>query len=145
MTPLAEYIVGWCGAHGVNGSNLYRRAGLATSLYSQLRAGSIHTTTTLRKLASAMRVPHQTLFELAGYVEPADRAPEEIDIEDPEIRLFFRNYDWDEFTEQEKDVIRQGIRMVEASRRAREASGLGTSLDTSGPMGAAQPGDADDR
>ena len=43
----------------------------------------------------------------------------DIDIPDPELRLFFRNYDWDEFTNEEKDVIRQGINMALAARRAR--------------------------
>ena len=120
-------------------------AGLATSLHSQLKARSIHTTATLRKFAAAMRVTHQTLFELAGYFGADDQEPQEIDIEDPEIRLFFRNYDWNEFAEQEKDVVRQRIRVVEATKIARGAGGPRRPEGASGPTQQETPVEDDDR
>ncbi len=45
---------------------------------------------------------------------------EDFEVADPEIRLFFRQYDWEAFTEQERELIRQGMKMAAAYKAARE-------------------------
>ena len=67
-----------------------------------------------------MRVPARRLYQLAGYFDEDELEPEQIDIADPEVYLFFRQYQWDEFTEDEKELIRMGIRMALQARKARE-------------------------
>lgn len=67
-----------------------------------------------------MEVPRRKLFELAGYVLPEELEPEDIEIDDPEINMFFRKYEWDEFTEDERELIRLGIRMALKAREARQ-------------------------
>ena len=122
-TPLAQFILEWVEANNTNGSSLYKESGVPTSSFSALLKGSIHTAPTLRKLAEVMGVPHRKLFELAGYVQAEELEPEDIDIADPEISLFFRGYDWDEFTEAERDLVKMGIRMALAHHKARLESG----------------------
>ena len=45
---------------------------------------------------------------------------EVFEVEDPEIRLFFRRYEWGDFTEEEQELVRQGLRMATAYKAARE-------------------------
>ena len=73
---------------------------------------------TLQKLAEVLGVSVQTVYKMAGWL-PEDEDSDEIDIADPEISMFFRGYDWDEFTDDEKDLIRMGIRMALKARQAR--------------------------
>ena len=48
---------------------------------------------------------------------------EVFEVEDPEVRLFFRQYEWNDFTEEEQELVRQGLRMATAYRAARQRSG----------------------
>ena len=45
---------------------------------------------------------------------------EVFEVADPELRLFFRQEDWSDFTEEEREVIRQGIRQAVIYRDARK-------------------------
>ena len=47
---------------------------------------------------------------------------EVFEVEDPDIRLFFRQHEWSDFTDEEQDLIRQGMRMAAAYKAAREQS-----------------------
>ena len=45
---------------------------------------------------------------------------EVFEVEDPDLRLFFRQYEWGDFTNEEQEVVRQGIKMAQAYRAARK-------------------------
>ena len=45
---------------------------------------------------------------------------EVFEVQDPELRLFFRQYEWGDFTDEEQDVVRKGINMAVAYRAARK-------------------------
>ena len=45
---------------------------------------------------------------------------EVFEVEDPDIRLFFRQYEWGDFNNEEQEVVRQGIKMAQAYRAARK-------------------------
>lgn len=45
---------------------------------------------------------------------------EVFEVEDPELRLFFRQYEWGDFTDEEQEIVRQGIKMAQAYRAARK-------------------------
>ena len=47
---------------------------------------------------------------------------EVFEMEDPDIRLFFRQHEWSDFTDEEQEIIRQGMRMAAAYKAAREQS-----------------------
>ena len=47
---------------------------------------------------------------------------EVFEVDDPEVRLFFRQYEWAEFTNEEQELIRQGMKMAAAYKTAREQS-----------------------
>ncbi len=75
-----------------------------------------------------MGVSRQSIATAAGYVpDEGDEAAPELDIRDPEVSLFFRGYDWDEFTHDEQEIIRTAIRMALQVRKAREAGTEGKS------------------
>ena len=119
-TPLAGYILSWVNANHTNGSWLFTQAALPPSLFTQLKRGSTPRPDTLRRLAAVMDVPKRRLFELAGYIDQDEFDEDEIDIADPEIALFFRGYEWDEFTNEEQDIIRNAVRMARSIREARK-------------------------
>ncbi len=48
-----------------------------------------------------------------------DGREETYEIDDPDLRLFFRQYEWGDFTEEERELIRQGLKMAAAYRAAR--------------------------
>ena len=50
---------------------------------------------------------------------------EVFEVEDPEVRLFFRQYEWDDFTAEEQELVRQGLRMATTYRAARQRSDRG--------------------
>jgi hypothetical protein len=70
-----------------------------------------------------MSVPLRQLVELSGYIESDELEPEEIEITDPEIRIFFSENPLDDFTEFELDLIRQAIKLAQAYKDARESQG----------------------
>jgi transcriptional regulator with XRE-family HTH domain len=47
---------------------------------------------------------------------------EVFEVEDPHIRLFFRQHEWSDFTDEEQEIIRQSMRMAAAYKAAREQS-----------------------
>ena len=74
---------------------------------------------TLQNLAQVLGVPVMSVYKMAGWL-PEESDSDEIDINDPEMSMFFRGYDIEDFTEEEKNIIRTGIRMAKAARQARE-------------------------
>ena len=119
-TPLHQFVDRWVRAHDATWEWLFAEAGLANAVGTKIRHGSMPRPGTLRKLSSVMRVPARRLYQLAGYFDENELEPEQIDIADPELGRFFRQYQWDEFTEDEKELIRMGIRMALQARKARE-------------------------
>ena len=118
-SDIHRYVDEWLRAHGTNWESLRKQAGVSAPVGTDIRRGSTPRPETLRKLADAMDVPLRTLYVLAGYIDASEFEGDEIDIADPELSLFFRQYEWDEFNEEEKEVIRQAIRMAKAYREAR--------------------------
>ena len=45
---------------------------------------------------------------------------EVFEVEDPDIRMFFRQHDWSDFTNEERDIIRQSMKMAAAYKAARQ-------------------------
>ena len=45
---------------------------------------------------------------------------EVFEVEDPDIRMFFRQHDWSDFTNKERDIIRQSMKMAAAYKAARQ-------------------------
>ena len=118
-SEIHRFVDEWLRAHETNWESLRKQAGVSAPVGTDIRRGSTPRPETLRKLAHAMDVPLRTLYVLAGHIDASEFDSDEIDITDPEISLFFRQYEWDEFTEEEKEVIRQAIRMAKAYREAR--------------------------
>ena len=131
-SEIHRFVDEWLRAHGTNWESLRKQAGVSAPVGTDIRRGSTPRPETLRKLADAMDVPLRTLYILAGYIDASEFEGDDIDIADPEISLFFRQYEWDEFNDEEKEVIRQAIRMAEAYREARrtqEQHGRGGAAD----------------
>ena len=131
-SEIHRFVDEWLRAHGTNWESLRKQAGVSAPVGTDIRRGSTPRPETLRKLAEAMDVPLRSLYILAGYIDASEFEGDEIDIADPEISLFFRQYEWDEFNYEEKEVVRQAIRMVKAYREARrtqEQHGTGEAAD----------------
>ena len=82
-------------------------------------------TTIWRYEAGQRRPSGSTLYALAElYGKPVEwffgkeDSTDDIDIEDPDLRIFFRG-EWDEFTEREKEFIRDAIRDARAYLKKR--------------------------
>ena len=118
-SDIHRFVDEWLRAHETNWESLRKQAGVSAPVGTDIRRGSKPRPETLRKLADAMDVPLRTLYIMAGYIDASEFEGNEIDIADPEISLFFRQYEWDEFNDEEKEVIRQAIRMAKAYREAR--------------------------
>ena len=118
-SEIHRFVEEWLRANGTNWEGLRKQAGVSAPVGTDIRRGSTPRPETLRKLAEAMDVPLRTLYILAGYIDASEFEGDEIDISDPELSLFFRQYEWDEFNDEEKEVIRQAIRMAKAYREAR--------------------------
>ena len=75
----------------------------------------------LKRLSHAMRVPIRELYELSGYVERGELDPVETPVpDDYEIRSFFTDNAWDDFTADEKEIVRLGMRTALKSKLNRE-------------------------
>ena len=120
-SEIHRYVEEWLRANGTNWESLRKQAGVSAPVGTDIRRGSTPRPETLRKLADAMDVPLRTLYVMAGYIDASEFEGDEIDIADPELSLFFRQYEWDEFNDEEKEVIRQAIRMAKAYREARRS------------------------
>ncbi len=65
-------------------------------------------------------MPIRELYELSGYVERGELDPVEVPVpNDYEIRSFFTDNDWDDFTDDEKEIVRLGMRMAIKSKSGR--------------------------
>ena len=71
---------------------------------------------TLQKIAEVLSVPIQTVYRIAGWL-PEEEDSDEIDINDPTLRLFFSGKDFDEMNQEEREHIRDAVRL---SRRLKE-------------------------
>jgi len=69
-----------------------------------------------------MGVPRRKLFELAGYVRPEELEPENFDIDDPDLSLFFRG-EWNDLSEDEKVFIRDMVKDANALLKRRRERG----------------------
>lgn len=71
-------------------------------------------------LASIYNKPVEWFFGEEGEPEPApeDTEEEDIDILDPSLPMFFRG-EWDEFTDEEREFIREAIRDARAYLKKR--------------------------
>ncbi len=129
-SDIHRFVDEWLRANGTNWEGLRKQAGVSAPVGTDIRRGSTPRPETLRKLADAMDVPLRTLYVLAGYIDADEFDSDEIDITDPEISLFFRQYEWDEFNDEEKEVVRQAIRMATAYREARRSREQQPELET---------------
>ena len=108
-------------ANGTNWETLSKEAGVSAPVGTDIRRGSTPRPDTLKRLSEAMRVPIRELYELSRYVERGELDPVETPVpDDYEIRSFFTDNTWDDFTADEKETIRLGMRMVLKSKLNRE-------------------------
>ena len=67
-----------------------------------------------------MHVPIRVMYELSGYVERGELDPVQVPVpDDYEIRSFFTDNTWDDFTPDEKEIVRLGMRMAMKSKASR--------------------------
>ena len=119
-SELHKFIDRWVKVQNTTWEALFREAGVANASSTLVRRGSVPRPDTLRKLADAMGVPRRQLFEMTGYVTAEELEPEEIDIDDPELRLFFSGHDFDEMTEEEREFVRDAVRMARRLKETRK-------------------------
>lgn len=124
-SPLHQFIEEWLTRQGTNWEWLISNSDLPKGTSTGIRKGSTPRPATLRKLSDAMGIPRRKLFELAGYVKPEELEPENFDIDDPDLSLFFRG-EWTELSDDEKtfirDLVKDGNDLLKR-RREREEQG----------------------
>jgi len=81
-TPIYEFVQTWLDENDINGSSLFRKAGLSNALFTQMKRGSSPTQKTIRALAEAMSIGRGWLFLHAGYIDEEDLIVQDTD---PEI------------------------------------------------------------
>lgn len=119
-SELHRFIDEWLRANGTNWETLRKEAGVSAPVGTDIRRGSTPRPDTLRRLSEAMRVPIRVLYELSGYVERGELDPGQVPVpDDYEIRSFFTDNTWDDFTPDEKEVVRLGMRMALKSKAGR--------------------------
>ena len=119
-SEIHRFVDEWLRAHNTNWETLRKKAGVSAPVGTDIRRGSTPRPATLRKLADAMDVPLRTLYELSGYVDPVELDPQQVPVpDDYEIQAFFTDHRWSDFTPDEQEVVRMGIRMALSSKRAR--------------------------
>jgi len=120
-SELHRFIDEWLKANGTNWETLRKEAGVSAPVGTDIRRGSTPRPDTLKRLSEAMRVPIRELYELSGYVERGELDPVETPVpDDYEIRSFFTDNAWDDFTADEKEIVRLGMRMALKSKLNRE-------------------------
>ena len=98
-----------------------KEAEVSAPVGTDIRRGSTPRPETLKRLSEAMRVPIRELYELSGYVERGELDPVETPVpNDYEIRSFFTDNAWDDFTADEKEIVHLGMRMALKSKLNRE-------------------------
>ncbi|MEA3253485.1 MAG: helix-turn-helix transcriptional regulator [Chloroflexota bacterium] len=79
---------------------------------------------TLKALARALGVSEMEMFKWAGYLSEAVPTDEEL-IDDPELRLFFRD-EWQHLSDDEREWFKGFVRMMKERRRGKaEQKGRG--------------------
>ena len=98
-----------------------KEVGVSTPVGTDIRRGYALRPDTLKRLSEAMRVPIRELYELSGYAERGELGPVETPVlDDYEIRSFFTDNAWDDFSADEKEIDRLGMRMGLKSKLNRE-------------------------
>ena len=120
-SELHRFIDEWLKANGTNWETLRKEAGVSAPVGTDIRRGSTPRPDTLKRLSEAMRVPIRELYELSGYVERGELDPVETPVpDDYEFRSFFTDNAWDDFSADEKEIVRLGMRMALKSKLNRE-------------------------
>ena len=70
-----------------------------------------------RALAKALGISETEMFKAAGYLSETVPSDEEL-IDDPELRLFFRD-EWKHLSDDEKEWFKGFVRMIKERRRER--------------------------
>ncbi len=89
-TAIYRFVEDWLEANDMNGSTLYRKAGLSTALYTQLKAGSTPAQKSIRALADAMGIGKGWLFLHSGYLDEDDLVVTDRDPEIERVVILFR-------------------------------------------------------
>jgi hypothetical protein len=119
-SDLHRFIDEWLRANDTNWETLRKQAGVSAPVGTDIRRGSTPRPDTLKRLSEAMRVPIRELYELSGYVERGELDPVQVPVpNDYEIRSFFTDNAWDDFTDDEKEIVRLGMRMALKSKSGR--------------------------
>ena len=111
---------------GLTQETVGERAGLTRTSVSRYESGiAPPSELALNMLATIYNKPVEWFFGEEEEPEATPEEPEEddIDIMDPSLRMFFRG-EWDEFTEAEREFVKEMIRQSrELLRKRREAGG----------------------
>jgi hypothetical protein len=119
-SELHRFIDEWLRANETNWETLRKDAGVSAPVGTDIRRGSTPRPDTLRRLSEAMGVPIRVLYELSGYVERGELDPVQVPVpDDYEVRSFFTDNAWDDFTADEKEIVRLGMRMALRSKSSR--------------------------
>jgi len=101
--------------------DLARKVGVTDGFIAHIESGrTLPGREKMKALALALGVPEARLLQESGYLS-ADDDDEDI-IEDPELRLFFRE-EWQHLTADEKDWFKGFVRMLKEKRREKLARG----------------------
>lgn len=119
-SELHRFIDEWLRANTTNWETLRKEAGVSAPVGTDIRRGSTPRPDTLKRLSEAMHVPIRVMYELSGYVERGELDPVQVPVpDDYEIRSFFTDNTWDDFTPDEKEIVRLGMRMAMKSKASR--------------------------
>jgi hypothetical protein len=119
-SELHRFIDEWLRANETNWETLRKEAGVSAPVGTDIRRGSTPRPDTLRRLSEAMSVPIRVLYELSGYVERGELDPAQVPVpDDYEVRSFFTDNAWDDFTADEKEIVRLGMKMALKSKSSR--------------------------
>jgi transcriptional regulator with XRE-family HTH domain len=101
---------------------LARKVGVTDGFIAHIESGrTLPGREKMKALALALGVPEARLLRESGYLSAATTDDEDI-IEDPELRLFFRE-EWQHLTTDEKDWFKGFVRMLKEKRREKLARG----------------------
>ena len=93
-----------------------RKVGVTDGFIAHIETGrTMPGKDTLRALARTLGVPETDMFREAGFLSEETLSDEDI-LEDPELRLFFRD-EWKQLSNDEKDWFKGFVRMMKERRR----------------------------
>ena len=105
---------------GLTQERVAEKAGLSRNSIARYESGTVGPSpVALNMLASVYGRPVEWFY---GVGPPDEATDDDIDIEDPELRLFFRG-EWDELTDSEKEFIKGMIRESRDLLRKRRETG----------------------